>query len=437
MGEELGERACASSGAGEEIGLEGRNITWCLFPGETGAGCKGWVYLLIMGNFFEREGEGKVISNPPRTLSLKETIMRRDIFPLGRGLLLSVILFGLIFSVFKNATAADYYKGQVITFLVPTSAGGGADIWARLISNNLGQFIPGNPTIVVRNMPTSAGVVAGNLAWHAKPDGKTLLFCLNKIFISNMLRTQGAEYYLEKMHPVYAAPFGVTFYFKPGLVPEPKDIVKTKGLIWAQSPPTGGTSIVWVFAKAVLGFESKDVMGYGGSGPSRLAFITGEANCTGDGSDGYVTSWKGDIERGTAVALFQSGKLDADGNVVKESHLPPIPTVKEIYEQIYGKAPSGPSWVVYKLLLGCRAYDNSTLMPPTTKPEYVRIIRKAFEDMAKDPKFLKEADRLAKGAIHIVGEPLTRGYAARISGSPETIEFMKKYLSEKYDVRFQ
>jgi hypothetical protein len=166
--------------------------------------------------------------------------------------------------------------------------------------------------------------------------------------------------------------------------------------------------------------------------------MTGEANCTGDGSDGYVTSWKGDIERGTAVALFQSGKLDADGNVIKESHLPPIiPTTKEIYEQIYGKAPSGPAWVVYKLLLGCRAYDNSTLMPPTTKPEYVRIVRKAFEDMARDPNFLKEADRLAKGCTHIVGEPLTRGYAARISGSPEIIEFMKKHLSEKYDVRFQ
>lgn len=363
--------------------------------------------------------------------------MKRRTFYFGQRLLPVAIIVGLVFGVLANGTAADYYKGQAITFVVPTTAGGGGDFWARLISNRLGRFIPGNPIIVVRNMPTAEGAVAGNLVWHAKPDGKTLFFATGKITIMNILKPTGVEYQLEKMHPVYASPFGVVFYFKPGLVPELKDIVKTKGLIWAHTAATGGTSTLWIFSKAVLGFESKDVLGYNGSGPAKLAFVTGEANVTGAGSDSYVTSWKGDLERGTAVGLFQSGILDPDGNVIKESKIPPLPTTKDLYELIYNKTPSGPAWDAFKLSLASRAYDNTVLMPPTTKLEYVRIMGKAFEDMAKDPEFLKEADRLAKGATHIVGEPLTRGYAARISGSPETVQFMKRYLSEKYDVRFQ
>ncbi len=362
--------------------------------------------------------------------------MGKSIFFLRHEMLSVLIIIGLIFGILSPVAAADYYKGQAITMLVPTTAGGGGDIWARLISNNLVRFIPGNPVVVVRNIPTAEGVIAGNMTWHAKPDGKTIFMGTGKTVITNILRPRGVEYELEKMPPVYASPFGVVFYSKPGLIPEPKDIVKIKGLIWAHSAATGGVSTLWVFAKAVLGFESKDVMGYGGSGPAKLAFVTGEANVTGAGSDSYVTSWKGDLERGTAVALFQSGILDPDGNVVKEPKVPPLPTTKDIYEQINGKAPSGPAWDAYKLSLASRAYDNPIIMPPSTKPEYVRIMRKAFEDMAKDPEFLKEAERLAKGATHIVGEPLVRGFAKSVAGTPETIQYMKKYLTEKYDIRF-
>jgi len=64
-------------------------------------------------------------------------------------------------------------------------------------------------------------------------------------------------------------------------------------------------------------------------------------------------------------------------------------------------------------------------------PNTCSIMRKAFEHMAKNPEFLKEADRLSKGCTHIVGERLTRGFAKGISVRPETIEFIKKFLSEK------
>ena len=107
--------------------------------------------------------------------------MRRRIFSFGWEILSVGIIVGLVFGVLANAIAADYYKGQTITIICSTSAGGGSDMWVRMISRNLRRFIPGNPTIVVRNIPAANGMIAGNLAWHAKPDGKTLFNGTNKI----------------------------------------------------------------------------------------------------------------------------------------------------------------------------------------------------------------------------------------------------------------
>jgi hypothetical protein len=56
--------------------------------------------------------------------------------------------------------------------------------------------------------------------------------------------------------------------------------------------------------------------------------------------------------------------------------------------------------------------------------------------MVKDPKFIKDAERLNPGAPHFYGEELVRGYPAGVSGSPDTLKYMRNFLTEKYDIRF-
>ena len=64
---------------------------------------------------------------------------------------------------------ADFYKGNTITMTVGSPAGGGYDIYARLLSRHLGKFIPGNPTIVVQNRPGAASVNAANHVYNVEP----------------------------------------------------------------------------------------------------------------------------------------------------------------------------------------------------------------------------------------------------------------------------
>ena len=69
----------------------------------------------------------------------------------------------------------SFYKGRTITLIVPTSAGGVNDLAGRLVGRHLGQFIPGNPNIVVENQPGGAGIVAANKLYNTtEKDGLTI-----------------------------------------------------------------------------------------------------------------------------------------------------------------------------------------------------------------------------------------------------------------------
>ena len=70
---------------------------------------------------------------------------------------------------------ANFYQGKTVKVIVGTAPGGGYDLWARLMAQHIGKHIPGNPTVVVQNMPGAGGAVAANYIYSvAKPDGLTL-----------------------------------------------------------------------------------------------------------------------------------------------------------------------------------------------------------------------------------------------------------------------
>lgn len=210
-----------------------------------------------------------------------------------------------------------------------------------------------------------------------------------------------------------------------------------KGLIFGHNVPTDSIAAGFVWAKELIGFPvEKMVLAYAGSGPSRLAFLAGETNCTGESTLGYNTVIKPLVERGEVVPIFQQGIVDKQGNVVREPAAPPVPTVKELYQQVHGKEPSGIIWKVNYLIIGIRTFGKTVLMPKQTPAELVEVCRKAFIEMVRDPKFLEDAEKESPGAPHLTGEDLARVYPPGVVAPPDVIQFMRKFLTERYDVRF-
>jgi tripartite-type tricarboxylate transporter receptor subunit TctC len=84
-----------------------------------------------------------------------------------------LIMFLIVSSEVRAQT--PYYQGKTITFIVGSGAGTAYDMYGRLLANYIGKHIPGNPSVIVQNMPAAGGLVASNYAYGvAKPDGLTI-----------------------------------------------------------------------------------------------------------------------------------------------------------------------------------------------------------------------------------------------------------------------
>ena len=71
--------------------------------------------------------------------------------------------------------AADFYRGRTVSIIVGSGAGGGFDTTARLVARHIGKHIPGNPTVIVVNMPGGGGLVAANHVFSAAPKDGTVI----------------------------------------------------------------------------------------------------------------------------------------------------------------------------------------------------------------------------------------------------------------------
>src|SRR6516164_4173018 len=98
-------------------------------------------------------------------------------------------------------TAEEFYKGRQITFLVGAGAGGGYDAYYRAFARYVVHHIPGNPTIVPKNMPAASGLAAANTLYtSAERDGATIGAFPNNIPMDPLFGNPGARYDPRKLN---------------------------------------------------------------------------------------------------------------------------------------------------------------------------------------------------------------------------------------------
>ena len=90
---------------------------------------------------------------------------------------------------------APFYQGKSITLIVGNQAGGLYDLWARLIANHIGKQIPGNPNVIVQNMPAAGSLVAANYLYNvAKPDGLTIGAVIPGIYTDQLIGRKEVQF---------------------------------------------------------------------------------------------------------------------------------------------------------------------------------------------------------------------------------------------------
>ena len=93
-----------------------------------------------------------------------------------------------LFWVCNLQAQTPFYQGKTVKIIIGSTTGGGYDLWGRLLAQHLGKHIPGNPVIIVQNMPGAGSLVAANYIYNlAKPDGLTLGAILPAIYFDQLV----------------------------------------------------------------------------------------------------------------------------------------------------------------------------------------------------------------------------------------------------------
>ena len=299
------------------------------------------------------------------------------------------------------AQAADpYFKGRTVNLIVGFEAGGGVDVSARLFTQYFGKHIPGNPTVVVQNMPGSSAMKAHNYIFEAaKGDGENLMW--GPWFpVSQILEQPGVRFKYQDYALVGAvSTSGYAVYVRTDVVPgglkKGADILKAQGLKFAGQNPFNSFDLMGRMSLELFDVRYGYITGYRGSAGIRAAVMKGEANIGVNSANGYRTGVEATIIKpGTAIPVWSLPELDATGKYVRPAALPEIPMVLDVYKEAFGKEPSGIKWEAMRLVMDYIASIGQVIVgPPSLNKQALADLRQGAYDTFKDKGYLADQEK--------------------------------------------
>ena len=305
------------------------------------------------------------------------------LFTTSRALLPATCLALLGWTASAPAQSVEeFYKGKTISLVVSSSPGGGYDTLSRAVARYLGRHIPGNPTVVVRNMPGAGGIVATSFIAKVAPhDGLTIAGVQNNTPFEPLFGTKEADYDPTKLTwlgtPSVETGLLIVWHASPiQTLADAKKMEMTAGASGANSTPSFYARLL----NELLGLKIKVIPGFPGQNEAYLAMERGELDSYGVTFWSSLTSTKPNWIRDKLIRiLVQYGpEKDADlPDVPYASDLIKDPEDKLLMEAAYAPLAAGRPFVA----------------PPGMPPERTVALRKAMMETFKDPDFLAEAAR--------------------------------------------
>lgn len=296
------------------------------------------------------------------------------------------VMAGLILAALPLAsradTVADFYTGKTINVLVGSDAGGGYDAQARLMSRHLGRFVPGNPAVVVQNVPGAGGILAANRIYNVNAqDGTFMAFIQRGILTSQLTNQQGVHYEVAKFHWIgnFASETAVAVSWHDSPVKTVNDLF-THELIVAGTGVTGDNESSARLFNALIGTKFKIVAGYRGTNEAILALERGEVQGLADWAWSNVKTRKGDYLRDHKINILMQSAL------VKEPDLPNVPLASEFVKNDLDRQ-------AMQLYFAQKTIARPSMVGPGVPADRVAALRTAFVTMAKDPHFKEDAEK--------------------------------------------
>ena len=324
----------------------------------------------------------------------------------------------IAFSILAMASAAhadDFYKGKQIRLIAGFPAGNDYDLGARLLIKYLPKYIPGQPTIIVQNMPQAASVVAANYLYMQAPRDGTAFGSFSRNIVNDALTGQ-ANVVIDPRKVIWlgatSRPSRVCSRWYTAPVKTPADLFTQEFIVGAAGATSSLAILPTVFNK-VLGTKFRIVEGYQGMGDAMLAMQRGE-------TQGMCASY----------AQFRIGdQLAHDGKITfllraEQAPLAELPDVPSIFD--YAKTDEQRQ--LMQFVFSSTEFGRPYAFPPEVPQDRVDIMRKAIADAAHDPDLIAEAASIKLDMTYTPPDRLAQLVADLYKTPPQIIETVKALL---------
>jgi tripartite-type tricarboxylate transporter receptor subunit TctC len=308
----------------------------------------------------------------------------------NRVLLLAVLLTGTLATLLP-ARADDFYKGKIFTIVVGFSPAGGYDTYARNLARYIGNYIPGNPTVIVQNMPSAGSLTAVRYLNLTAPKDGTVMVIFNPGLVTQSI-VQPDKVNLDFRQYAWVGvvtPDNRVCYGYGDKGPKTWDeMMHRKEFILGSTGKGSGNYINGATLRDVFHAPVKQIMGYPGSAEQRLAIEQGAL----DGDCGSYSSIPQDwIDKGLAHSFVRFQENRPSEMPESAAYIGTFATTDEQKELL-------------NLLNGGDEVGRPFIMSKDVPPDHLAIIRKAFDDATKDPAFLADMKKQELPVHPIAGD---------------------------------
>lgn len=328
-----------------------------------------------------------------------------------------LLISAALVSLAAPAQAQDFFKDKTISIITSTGEGGSYDGAARTLARHMGRYIPGNPTIIVKNMPGGGHTRATNFIFSQAPkDGTTIGTVSNSMPMHQLVDGRGVRFDVAKFHWIGSAGLSnltMAFWHKSG-VKKIEDAM-TREITMGATGTGSGTFLYPNALNKVLGTKFKIISGYRSSVEVDLAMERGEVDGRGGGS--YSTIFQEHPDWLKDGKLFIAAQI---GNA-RDPLMPDAPLITEL-------AKNEEQRQILQFISLPIGVGRPYIAPPETPKDRVEILRKAFDATMKDKDFLDEANKQSLDIRPMDGITLERIVQETVKTPPDIIEKVRKAI---------
>lgn len=314
--------------------------------------------------------------------------------------------------------ADDFYKGKTLRVIVGYAAGGGYDIYGRVFAEGFSKYLPGNPTIVVQNMPGGGSFVAAKYLYGAAPRDGTYFGSVSQTLALDAAMNDDSSFDVTKLNYLGRLLDNVDVGTgMPGAKFKTFDDVRKQEVVVGA---TGGASPGFLVPAALQKFggaKFKIVSGYGGSNDVYLAADRKEVELIGSVGLTFIMQRHPDwVNEKKAPIIYQTA-------IKRHPLLPWVPTIGEL-----GVTPEGTS--VLRAIGASSEIGRSIITTPGVPPERLKALRAAFQKMVNDPAFLDQMKARQIPIFGATGEEMDEITKEVMKTPPEVLAMTKALMKQ-------